>query len=140
MTADPYQAALLAKARQAADDRPLADPTASATIDNPLCADRVTIDAKIADGRIVGVGWRVRACALCQAATVLMAEAVTDADCAAAADGQAAVRAMLEGGEDPREPYSAFAMFRSVAPYRSRHDCVLLPFEALVTALRDPPQ
>jgi NifU-like protein involved in Fe-S cluster formation len=45
------------------------------------------------------------------------------------------VAAMLDGAEPPTAPFDAFSAFDGVADHKSRHRCVLLPFEAVLAAL-----
>lgn len=43
---------------------------------NPLCGDRVTIEARVEAGRIVEVRWDGRGCALCLGVASILAEAI----------------------------------------------------------------
>lgn len=130
-----YHAAILERARANAHAGRLTAPDRTATVDNPLCGDRVTIDLRVRDGRIAEIAQHVRGCALCQASASLIAEHAVGADRAAVAEGAEAVQDMLHGGHDPAGPWAAFSLFTPVSPHRSRHDCVLLPFAALEKAL-----
>ena len=82
------------------------------------------------------IGHVVRGCVLCEAAAAIIVEAgtgVAAADLRAAADR---VRDMLEhDGPPPDGRWQKAGMFLPVRPHPSRHDCVLLPFQALVEAL-----
>ena len=129
-----YHDALVARARGAFGKGRLADATGTATVDNPLCGDRVTLDLAVRDGRIAAIGHQVRGCLLCEAAAAIIAEhcrgsGKADLD----AIGAAARRLMAEGGAlEPRWQY--LEIFRPVHQAKSRRDCVLLPFEALARA------
>ena len=125
----------MARARAGAADSRLDPRDARATADNPLCGDRVTLDLRLAGGRVAALGHRTRGCALCQAASETLREAAIGADPAAAATAIDAVRGFLAGGADPAGAFAAFALFRPVRDYKSRHGCVLLPLEALGEAL-----
>ena len=136
----PYHAAIMSAAHRASGKGRLAAPDASATVDNPLCGDRVTIDIRW-DGpgmgdRILEIGQVVRGCVLCEAAATVIVEAgsgVSATDLRAASDR---VRRMLEdGGPPPEGEWRKAEMFLPVRPHPSRHDCVLLPFQALLEAL-----
>lgn len=134
---DPlYQEAILALARRAREIGRIQEPTVSARVDNPVCGDRVTMDLVIADGRIRSVGAKVQGCALCQAATTLIADAVADAapgDLAAAAEQ---VADYLKGaGKGPA--WVSLANFDPVRDAKSRHECVVLPFKAMKKALAE---
>jgi nitrogen fixation NifU-like protein len=129
----------LAKAVDA--DARLEAAHASASLDNPMCGDRVTLDLRTdADGRIVEIGHAVRGCVLCRAATALLREHAPGHGRHDLAAVRAALRAHLrgEGSRPEDEPWHDLAVFDPVAPHKSRHDCVLLPFDALLRAL--PPK
>lgn len=139
MSADLYRDSMLRLASRADSAEPLADADASVTLDNPLCGDRVTVDVHCdGQGRIDGIGHRVRGCVLCRAATAVLGEHACGADAAEFAAVHARLRESLRAGALPAGeagPWSDLAVFAPVGPYRSRHDCVLLPFEAVLEAL-----
>lgn len=137
MTEDLYHAAILEAARRGAENRRLAQPDRSATIDNPLCGDRVTIDLRIEGGIVAEIGFRARGCALCQASTALLADAAVGHVIEAVTVAEAAVRAILvDGAEGPGEPWAGFGVFAPACRFPSRHACVLIAFEAFDTAAR----
>ena len=135
MSDDLYQQAILERAKSTARAGRLNAADATATVDNPLCGDRVTVDLKIADGRIVDVAHHVRGCALCQASASVMAEAVIGQGAAAAHAGRNAAKSLLKG-EAATAPWTELEIFAPVRRHKSRFDCVLLPFEALAQALQ----
>ena len=61
-----YQTAIVEAARRLAEHPRLPAPAGSATVDNPLCGDRVTTDVELRAGALVRVGQRVRGCLLCE--------------------------------------------------------------------------
>lgn len=130
----------MSAAHRASGKGRLEAPDASATVDNPLCGDRVTIDIRRSGprggDRITEIGQVVRGCVLCEAAAAIVVEAGTGA---AAADLRAVsdrVRRMLEDdGPPPEGEWGKVGMFVPVRLHPSRHDCVLLPFQALLEAL-----
>ncbi len=138
MTDQLYHQAILELAKQAGRTPRLEAPDASVTVDNPLCGDRVTLDLTLADGRVDAVGHKVRGCLLCQAAAAVIA---------ARAPGETPAALQQTAGRLDRairkEPAAAeglwpeLAAFAPVHAHRSRHDCVLLPFEALTRALAE---
>ena len=136
MSDDLYQGRMMELARQ--EDGRLDAPDASVTLDNPLCGDRVTIDLRRdASDRIVELGHTVRGCVLCRAAATVLGEHAEGQDAAALAAVRAGLRAHLRReGERPADPrWADLAVFDAVAPHKSRHECVLLPFEAVLEAL-----
>jgi nitrogen fixation NifU-like protein len=111
-------------------------PQASATVDNPLCDDRVTIDLGLADGRVAAVGHKVRGCLLCQAAAAAIAvRAPGETPAALRAIGAALERAVRREPAAAEGLWPKLGAFAPVHAHKSRHDCVLLPFEALAQAL-----
>ena len=136
MNDELYHEAILELAKKARHASRLEAPQASVTVDNPLCGDRVTLDLTLADGRVRAVGHRVRGCLLCQAAAVAIGERApgeTPADLRAVARDltDAITRAPETGGE----LWPELAAFAPVRAHKSRHECVLLPFQALTQAL-----
>ena len=138
----PYHAAIISAAHRASGKGRLEVFDATATVDNPLCGDRVTIDIRRvgagAPEQVGEIGQVVRGCVLCEAAATLIVEVGTGAaesDLRAAIDD---IRRMLEDGAPPPEgSWSRAEMFLPVRAHPSRHDCVLLPFQALLEALAD---
>ena len=133
--ADLYDAAIVAEAKANHAAGRLDAPDVSVTCDNPLCGDRVTVDLKLADGgRVAAIAQHTRGCLLTQAAASLLGQRAPGTDKAALARLSGQVRGLLAGeAVDPDWP--ELVMFAPVSEVRSRHDCVLLPFEALTEAL-----
>ncbi len=127
-----YHAALVERARKATGKGRIPDADASATVDNPLCGDRVTLDLKIADGKVAAIGHEVRGCLLCEAAAATIAEFLPGSDAAALREAIAAARQLMKHGGVPERP--ELEIFTPVHQAKSRRDCVLLPFEALERA------
>jgi nitrogen fixation NifU-like protein len=132
-----YHDALVRLARAAAEPSRLPSPRATARRDNPLCGDDVTIDVRVRGGRVAAVGHRVRGCALCQASCAVLAEAAPGREPPELRGARGSLAAMLRG-ERPFEPGAGWERLSAFLPVRgvpSRHECVLLPFDALADAL-----
>jgi nitrogen fixation protein NifU and related proteins len=128
-----YHDAILQAARRASAAGRLEEPRVSVTLDNPLCGDRITLDLRLESGKVAALAHKVRGCLLCQAAaSVIGAEAPghTGSELRRTAGS---VRALLAG--EGTGDWSELAVFLPVRAHKSRHECVLLPFEALVLAL-----
>jgi nitrogen fixation NifU-like protein len=131
-----YHQAILELAKKARHASRLEASQASVTVDNPLCGDRVTLDLNLVDGRVREVGHKVRGCLLCQAAAAAISER-------APGETPEALRTVARdlGDAIARAPETAgrlwpeLAAFAPVHAHKSRHECVLLPFEALTQAL-----
>lgn len=134
MSDDLYQAEIVARARAGQQDSRLEPQDARVTIDNPLCGDRVTLDVRLADGRVAALGHRTRGCALCQAAAETLRRCVPGRAPEAADTLRRHVRAFLADATPLPEDCRDFDVFAPVRAYPSRHSCVLLPLDALVDA------
>jgi nitrogen fixation NifU-like protein len=133
MSDELYQAKIVALAKSKAGAGKLASPTKSARRDNPLCGDRVTIDVTLDNGKIAEISHQVRGCLLCQASAAALASTAVGRDAAGITElRHDAERAIGREAGKAHEPFDAF---EPVANHKSRHECVLLPFEALQDAL-----
>ena len=130
-----YQDAIVSLARAANGKGRLDAPDGSATVDNPLCGDRVTVDVKMDGSRVAALGHLVRGCLLCEAAASVIgahAKGATRAELTAAFE---TAKTMLKGTDAAAPGWPEMDAFAPVRAHRSRHSCVLLPFEALTKAL-----
>ena len=131
-----YHQAIIELAKRAREARRLETPDASVTVDNPLCGDRVTLDLSLADGRVREVGHKVRGCLLCQAAAAAIgARAPGETPMALRAVARDLGEAIVRAPETAAGIWPELAAFAPVHAHKSRHECVLLPFEALMRAL-----
>ncbi len=130
-----YNDAIIATARANHRAGRLATPDSSATCDNPLCGDRVTIDLALADGAIADLAQKTRGCLLTQAAASVLASRAQGLTGGAVQQARQAIARVL-AGEPPDAAWPELAMFAPVGAVRSRHECVLLPFDALAEAYR----
>jgi len=137
MTDDLYKQAILANAKAATGDGSLDEPDARVVVENPVCGDRIVLEIRMAEGKIAALAHKVRGCVLCQAAASVVGAHAAGADREAAEGVFGAVSAMLAGtGTPPASgPWKDIAIFAPVAAQKSRHHCVLLPFEALRRAV-----
>ena len=130
-----HQAILDAAAARTGDGR-LQNPHASASVDNPLCGDRVRIDVAVSGGRLERVAHEVRGCLLCEAAASVIGGQAPGESVETLVELRQALRDFL--GDDslgPPKRWLALQMFAPVAHHKSRRDCVMLPFDALAKAL-----
>ena len=129
---DPlYRREILRLAANATGAGHLAHPDASATVHNPTCGDRVTVELTLEAGRISALGHTTQACVLTQASAALLsglAPGRGQAELEALADR---VRAFLAGGPAPE----GYGVFDGMTAHTGRHRCVLLPLEAALEAL-----
>lgn len=134
-----YQTDLLRLAGAAHGHGRLPQAHGSATLDNPMCGDRVTFDVTLdTEGRVREIAQTTRACVLCQASSSIIATRAPGHTAAELAAVDAAVGAMLKSGSAaPDGTWQELAVFAPVQETRSRHICVRLPFEAVIAAVAD---
>lgn len=111
-------------------------PQASATARSKLCGSTVTVDLVVADGKVVDFAHDVKACALGQAASSIMARHVVGATPEELRAVRDAVRRMLkENGPAPEGAWADCAVLEPVRAFKARHASTLLTFDAVVDAL-----
>lgn len=114
----------------------LADPDASATAHSKLCGSTVKVDVKMQDGVVSDFAHDVKACALGQASSSIMARHVIGSNAAELRELRETVRKMLkENGAPPQGKWSDVAMLEPVRDYKARHASTLLTFDAVVDAV-----
>jgi NifU-like protein involved in Fe-S cluster formation len=111
-------------------------PDASATAHSKLCGSTVTVDLKM-DGPVVAdFAHDVKACALGQASSSIMARHVVGARPAELRELRETVRKMLkENGPPPGGKWADIAVLEPVRDYKARHASTMLTFDAVVSAL-----
>jgi NifU-like protein involved in Fe-S cluster formation len=136
MLNDVYNARILELAGNIPRLGRLENPDASATAHSKLCGSTVTIDLKM-DGPVVkDFAHDVKACALGQASSSLMARHVVGARAQDLRELRETIRKMLkENGPAPSGPWADFAVLEPVRDYKARHASTLLTFDAVVSAL-----
>ena len=132
-----YHRAILAAAAEATGRGAIEEADARVILDNPLCGDRVRIDVSLEGSRVSRLAHEIRGCLLCEAAASVIGAEAPGTSVEDLRQVAAKVRAQLCGEVAPATlPWPALEMFAPVRGFKSRHDCVLLPFEALVRALQ----
>jgi len=114
----------------------LASPDASATAHSKLCGSTVKIDLKM-DGDVVSdFAHDVKACALGQASSSIMARNVVGSTATELRELRETVRRMLkENGAPPKGKWGDIALLEPVRDYKARHASTLLTFDAVVDAI-----
>jgi NifU-like protein involved in Fe-S cluster formation len=114
----------------------LASPDASAKAHSRLCGSTVTVDLCLRDGRVSDFAHDVKACALGQASSSLMARHIIGAAPAELVALRETVTRMLKAnGPPPSGKWADFAVLEPIRDYKARHASTLLTFDAVVDAL-----
>jgi len=130
-----FEGRLLELAKARLREGRLDPPASSAQSKNPFCGDEIDVDIALNGADLTAVGYEARACSLCVASAELLSAWVDEAprgtdDISALAH---AIRETLKGENAP----AGFEALASVAPFRARHKCVTLPFEAALKAIEE---
>jgi NifU-like protein involved in Fe-S cluster formation len=114
----------------------LEGPDATAKAHSKLCGSTVLVDLCVKDGVVTDFAHDVKACALGQASSSIMAQNVVGASSDELREVQKNMRAMLkEGGEPPVGRFEDLKFLEPVREYKARHASTLLTFDAVVDAL-----
>lgn len=114
----------------------LAAPGASATAHSKLCGSTVTVDVTLSDGKVADFAHEVKACALGQAASSIMARNIVGSTPQELRDLRDIVRKMLkENGAPPQGKWGDIALLEPVRDFKSRHASTMLTFDAVVEAI-----
>jgi NifU-like protein involved in Fe-S cluster formation len=136
MLSEIYNTRILALAADIPRLGRLRDPDASATAHSKLCGSTVTIDLKMQNETVTDFAHEVKACALGQASSSIMARNVIGAKADELRDLRETVRRMLkENGAPPSGKWADIAVLEPVRDYKARHASTMLTFDAVVSAI-----
>lgn len=136
MLDDIYNAKILEFAGNIPKVGRLEQPDATAKAHSKLCGSTVLVDVCVKDGVVTDFAHDVKACALGQASSSIMAQNVVGASAEELRDVQKTMRAMLkEGGKPPSGRFEDLKFLEPVREYKARHASTLLTFDAVVDAL-----
>jgi NifU-like protein involved in Fe-S cluster formation len=110
---------------------------ASATAHSKLCGSTVTVDLKMDGDTVTDFAHEVKACALGQASSSIMASHVVGSKSGELRALRETVRKMLkENGAPPKDgKWADIAVLEPVRDYKARHASTLLTFDAVVDAI-----
>lgn len=136
MIDDVYNAKILGFAGNIGRLGRLAAPDASATAHSKLCGSTVTVDLKMDGDEIVDFAHEVKACALGQASSSIMARTVVGARAEELRAVRETMRRMLkENGAPPDGRFADLRYLEPVRDYKARHASTMLTFDAVVDAI-----
>ncbi len=114
----------------------LADADAEAGAHSKLCGSRVKIYLKLDGDRVTDFAHEVKACALGQASSSIMARHVIGATTAEIRAAREDMLAMLKAdGEGPDGRFEDMRFLKPVKDYKARHASTMLTFDAVVDAI-----
>lgn len=114
----------------------LADADAEAGAHSKLCGSRVKVFLKLDGDRVSDFAHEVKACALGQASSSIMARHVIGASVAEIRQAREDMLAMLKAdGEGPDGRFEDMRFLKPVKDYKARHASTMLTFDAVVDAI-----
>ncbi len=136
MLSDIYNKRILALAGNIPRLGRLDAPDGTAMAHSRLCGSTVTVDLCLHDGVVSDFAHDVKACALGQASSAIMARTIVGSTPQELRDLRGIVHAMLKaGGPPPRGRWADIEVLEPVRDYKARHASTLLTFDAVVDAL-----
>ena len=136
MIDDVYNAKILEFAGNIPRIGRLDAPMASAKAHSKLCGSTVLIDIIVEDGIVTDFAHEVKACALGQASSSIMAHHIVGASIEELKALRQTAWAMLkEEGAPPTGRFEDVKYLTPVREYKARHASTLLTFDAVVDAL-----
>ena len=111
-------------------------PDASATAHSKLCGSTVKIDLKMDGPVVTDFAHEVKACALGQASSSIMARHVVGSTASELRELRETVRKMLkENGAPPEGKWAEIGLLEPVRDFKARHASTMLTFDAVVDAI-----
>ena len=136
MIDDVYNAKILEFAGNIPRIGRLDKPDASARAHSKLCGSTVTVDIRMDGDRVTDFAHDVKACALGQASSSVMARNVIGATADELRAVREAMRKMLkENGPAPEGRFADLKYLEPVRDYKARHASTMLTFDAVVDAI-----
>jgi NifU-like protein involved in Fe-S cluster formation len=136
MLDDIYNAKILELAGNIPRIGRLAAPDATARAHSRLCGSTVTVDVKMTDGRVSDFAHDVKACALGQASSSIMARNVVGSTPDELRTLRLTMQKMLkENGLPPDGRWGDLKYLEPVRDYKARHASTMLTFDAVVDAV-----
>jgi len=114
----------------------LDDADAEASAHSKLCGSKVKIWLKMEDDRVTDFAHDVKACALGQASSSVMARHVVGATAGEVRRARDDMLVMLKAdGEGPSGRFEDMRFLKPVKDYKARHASTMLTFDAVVDAI-----
>jgi NifU-like protein involved in Fe-S cluster formation len=136
MLSDVYNKRILELAANIPLLERLPAPDATAKAHSRLCGSTVTVDVSMDGDVVTGFGHEVKACALGQASSSIMARHVIGATADELRWVREQARAVLKDNAEPPEgKWSDLAVLVPVRDYKARHASTMLTFDAVVDAI-----
>ncbi len=136
MLDDVYNKRILSLAANIPLLQRLPSPDATARAHSKLCGSTVTVDVTMEGDVVTGFGHEVKACALGQASSSIMARHVVGSTAAELREVREQARAILKDHSAPPEgKWADLGVLVPVRDFKARHASTMLTFDAVVDAI-----
>ena len=136
MSEDLYQDAIIEWSKRTVHSGHLEKFDSKGTASNPLCGDLVTVELNMEGETIQSMAIQVRGCVLCKASSAHLAELAKGLTLDKIKKIRHDLDMMLKTpGNDPTDFPESHHLFFPVRSHKSRHSCVLLPYDAVINGL-----
>jgi NifU-like protein involved in Fe-S cluster formation len=135
MTAEPvYTLDILRLAASLPLETSLPEAHGRAEKRSATCGSVIATEVRLADGQLTAIAQKVQACAFGQASAALLQSFAANRSPVEIVAARVAMRSWLAGSG---EPPAGFEVLEPARSKTGRHGAMLLPFDALIAALRD---
>jgi NifU-like protein involved in Fe-S cluster formation len=137
MNAPLYTTEILRLAASLPEPRKLERVDGSSEQRSPTCGSTIQLQVQLGeDGRVVGISQKVHACAFGQASASLLAAGAVGRDEDEVDRAVLELEGWLSGTRGDSGEWPGLAALAPARSRRSRHGAILLPFKALLAALK----
>ena len=102
---------------------------------NPLCGDEICVGVKLEHDTIIDIKFEARACSICIASGSIMSGLIKDQSVNNIAEFKLQLKNILTNTPQESDTNPLLEAFTIISRKPSRHQCALLPWEALSEAI-----
>jgi nitrogen fixation protein NifU and related proteins len=135
MSNDMYHDPIIAWSKRKEHMGTLLNADCRATKNNPLCGDRISVEINLHRRRIKEIAFNVRGCILAKASAAHLAFLAAGLDLAGIGQLREIFKKALKSKDNTLLFPESHGIFTPVRSRKSRHSCVLLPYDAIMEAL-----
>ncbi|MDB9823366.1 iron-sulfur cluster assembly scaffold protein [Deltaproteobacteria bacterium] len=136
MSEDLYHKTIIEWSKRTEHTSPLEKTDCEGISNNPLCGDRVSVELNVKGEAIQSMAHHVRGCLICKAASAHLASLARGLTLDKVKEmRQDLDKALKTVNGEPADFPENHRMFYPVQSHKSRHSCILLPYDAVIDAL-----
>jgi nitrogen fixation protein NifU and related proteins len=138
MNEDLYQDQIIEWSKKTKHTLPMEQFHCRCTVNNPLCGDRISVELQLDGEKIKTMAYQIKGCLLSKASSAILAEFSGGLTLAQLIKLGSDLDQALKSSSDDTECFPEwYRLFYPVRSHKSRHPCVLLPFDAVIKAISE---